>query len=526
MISLRKYDLLLSISLLILLAGSLVHYRFGYSNSDLSGHAWGSDDAYISYRYAFNLAEGHGLVYNPGARVEGYSNFLHVLLISLGFIAGVDLHSIHLVVTFVNTVFMLTTLVAVSVFARRRWGFLNGGAATLILALCPVMWVWASSGLETSLVILLQVGLLIAIDRATIDTSAKVLIGCSILMILLMLVRADGFVAPSLALLYMILRGQRRAALMFAGVLVVTGMLYLFWKYHYYGYLLPNTYYAKVSGPLASRLRFAIVQLAEIAVFQGIIPYLAVIAAATVNLVRDLYRRRLTALREIPFETLFAIGWIGYWLYIGGDILGDRFLLVLVPVATFILFRSNPGLRRGEIFGVLLIALVSNLLPLRLDSRFAYSWTKYDRWITLGEYLAENYQSQSLAIDAAGKAPYYSELRTVDMLGLNDVFIGHLREEEYFLVGHGKFDPDYVIAQRPNLIAAWVAPCNENQCDHLDLTLGLDESRYEAAGYRLRYLLNTTRESKEENIVDVKALDKQAILSIVFSGYGYGVLER
>ena len=38
------------------------------------------DDAFISFRYARNLVEGHGLVYNPGEHVEGYSNFLWVLL--------------------------------------------------------------------------------------------------------------------------------------------------------------------------------------------------------------------------------------------------------------------------------------------------------------------------------------------------------------------------------------------------------------------------------------------------------------
>ena len=36
-------------------------------------------DAFISFRYARNLLEGHGLVWNPGERVEGYSNFLWVL---------------------------------------------------------------------------------------------------------------------------------------------------------------------------------------------------------------------------------------------------------------------------------------------------------------------------------------------------------------------------------------------------------------------------------------------------------------
>ena len=38
-----------------------------------------TDDAFISFRYVRNLLEGHGLVFNPGERVEGYSNFLWTL---------------------------------------------------------------------------------------------------------------------------------------------------------------------------------------------------------------------------------------------------------------------------------------------------------------------------------------------------------------------------------------------------------------------------------------------------------------
>ncbi len=35
-----------------------------------------TDDAFISFRYLANLFAGHGLVYNPGERVWGYTNFL------------------------------------------------------------------------------------------------------------------------------------------------------------------------------------------------------------------------------------------------------------------------------------------------------------------------------------------------------------------------------------------------------------------------------------------------------------------
>lgn len=41
------------------------------------------DDAYITFRYAANFLSGHGLVFNTGERVEGYTNFLWVMLMAL-----------------------------------------------------------------------------------------------------------------------------------------------------------------------------------------------------------------------------------------------------------------------------------------------------------------------------------------------------------------------------------------------------------------------------------------------------------
>src|SRR5580765_7051222 len=41
------------------------------------------DDAFISFRYIRNFVEGNGLVFNIGERVEGYTNLLWVLLLSV-----------------------------------------------------------------------------------------------------------------------------------------------------------------------------------------------------------------------------------------------------------------------------------------------------------------------------------------------------------------------------------------------------------------------------------------------------------
>ena len=41
------------------------------------------EDCFISFRYVENFVSGHGLVYNTGERVEGYSDYLWVMMLSL-----------------------------------------------------------------------------------------------------------------------------------------------------------------------------------------------------------------------------------------------------------------------------------------------------------------------------------------------------------------------------------------------------------------------------------------------------------
>ena len=43
-----------------------------------------TDDAFISFRYARNLALHGQLVFNLGERVEGYTNFLWTVILALG----------------------------------------------------------------------------------------------------------------------------------------------------------------------------------------------------------------------------------------------------------------------------------------------------------------------------------------------------------------------------------------------------------------------------------------------------------
>src|SRR5262249_51597579 len=95
----------IAVAILLLGLGHVVFMRVMY------------DDAFISYRYAANLAHGFGPVFNPGERVEGYSNFLWVVMMALLIRLGGEPERIG---PLVSAGFALATLALVMFAAQRR----------------------------------------------------------------------------------------------------------------------------------------------------------------------------------------------------------------------------------------------------------------------------------------------------------------------------------------------------------------------------------------------------------------------
>ena len=121
---------------------------------------WLCDDAFISFRYARNFAEGHGLVFNEGEWVEGYTNFLWTFLLgSIGRL-GFDIPLAGLVG---NLLCFALALVAVAAAVRRA---VPGPAAipfaALALAASRPFHTFASSGLETMPAAMLLAGAILA----------------------------------------------------------------------------------------------------------------------------------------------------------------------------------------------------------------------------------------------------------------------------------------------------------------------------------------------------------------------------
>src|SRR5262249_8034083 len=112
--------------------------------------AWTCDDAFISFRYIDQFEQGHGLVYNPGQRVEGYTHFLWVILLAAAhrLSGGADLVAIG---RYLSIPFYAALLAVLFVRAMRAGGGVRAlPVAAWCLALHADLRIFASSGLETA----------------------------------------------------------------------------------------------------------------------------------------------------------------------------------------------------------------------------------------------------------------------------------------------------------------------------------------------------------------------------------------
>lgn len=528
-------------SAVALLSGALLHVVAGYSGgTSTSEHTLGTDDAYISYRYALNLVEGHGLVFNPGERVEGFTNFGFVLICAF-LLLFVESASLYWAVVALNLVILL---VLFAVFLRQteeRWGAPLVPYAACLLALCPPLWLWTASGMETVLVTALQVALWISIERLETEGGRRRLAYVAVILGLGAIVRADGFLWIGIAVAYLVLRGCYRRALLTglasapAVVLIFAGRLI------YYGELWPNTYHAKLTESLAVRWHRGAAQLYDLATSHGLLLYLIVLLYFLIwpaSSAAGGPKKRGALLGAFSFPSFFSLCLAGYFVHIGGDVFEERFLLALFPlgIVTFLRLFSNLDRRRLALLVAMLAILQTR--PLFEDPRFTYNSERYDCWVTLGRFLAEQPGDSVLAVDAAGKIPYFSGLPTIDMLGLTDRHIARVESRGEW-VGHSKMDPEYVLARRPDFIAAWILPGLNVEPGYgldrvlprrtgyqLDLAFGLDRGIYSRAGYHLAWMLNTSKESREWNVVDVSGASASEVLDLVTRGYRYGVLAR
>jgi len=112
------------------------------------------DDAFITFRYARNLATGFGFVYNPGEWVLGTTTPAYGLLVSTFYLIGLPMPETAVVA---NILFDLATLL-LTLLAFKRMGELRTGLLFgALFAFSPIMARVCVGGMEASLYLLCSV---------------------------------------------------------------------------------------------------------------------------------------------------------------------------------------------------------------------------------------------------------------------------------------------------------------------------------------------------------------------------------
>ena len=424
------------------------------------------DDSFISFRYARHLAEGHGLVWNPGDRVEGYTNFLWVVLMAGAMRLGWKPEVASNLLGIASGAALLVALLA---FSARRAGWRDPliWLAPLTLAVSRSFTAWCTGGLETLFFTLLVFLASVAFLRER-EAASSLPVGSSTLFALATLTRPEGGLFAAVAGLFFLgdvlaRRRSVRSLLTWSLPCVVVVGAHLLWRHAYYGDWLPNSFYAKVAGAWWEQGLRYLDLFAEDYRIAWFVPLALLL----------LLRKE----RFVPGFFLASVGaYLAYLACIGGDRFEYRFLVVAMPSFYLLVgegLRSisalpfaRPSLRLirgGLVYGTAAALVITTHLashapdPGRghsgvasLGDIKAYA----ERRAAEGQFLRGLIDEGLLPADlvlcvgGAGALPYYTDWPTVDRRGINDATIARLPLRERGVIGHEHDAPYEYLRER------------------------------------------------------------------------------
>jgi hypothetical protein len=436
-----------------------------------------TDDAYISFVYSRNLAEHGQLVFNLGQYVEGYTNFSWTVLLGALMVVGIPPEIASRVL---GTVCALATLYVVFRVVERALGRKTPWACvpSLLLACSSGFACWTSGGLETQLFTLLCTMALDAVVAA--ETDPRALRRAGIALAIAAMTRPEGLlVAGALAVTRLVcnLVARRRALgrpeWVAAGWLLGLWAPWFAWRWWYYGWPFPNTYYVKATGPWTAA------SLAHDMWSNGLYYLWAWLRQSELVYALPIAVLGLvTAPARTPRFTLglacavLAACYLPYAASVGGDFMGlHRFIMPVFVIAAIAVvlgleWLSAPLERVRRVFAIvvasaLVVGFATTQLLLTARSLAWKNWDN-DRGIdtpsflitytedraAIGRAMAGCFRDDDFSIvGGAGAQPYYARMRAIDVFGLVSARIAHEEPRIRARAGHTKFGSDKLLAE-------------------------------------------------------------------------------
>ena len=465
------------------------------------------DDEAIPFIFAKHLLAGKGLVYNTlEGPVEGYSDFLHVLLAALYLSTARLFNSSPLTVFFLGKAVSfasgLTTLAVLWSALRKHDAVRQPGATAglVFLATATPLAAWSCSSLEMAPTVLL-VAILTAGLCDTRRPSDRLI---AMAACLLVLIRIDGFVYVGALVTpaWLMASPNRRRTLLLRVVVPVVATLAVYhaWRIWYFGDWL--------SAPITTKTLYKIRDTPNIVARQPVANYLpafltnygfgmAIVAAALVT--GAVWRRRAAWPLLASAALLFAYAAIvGDWMF------GFRFVLPALPVTAVLIAMAISTIRRRRLAVAATVVACCWFSVAAVRGAGAYASLEYrESWWRSPSFDARRYFGPYLrvyeavrplvrsgglvAYNQAGLVPYLLDVDNIDDLGVCSRFVARLPTSDVVFTEAGRYSPltnafalraanAYLLYRAPDLLIAPLG--NLRAANHGELPAQLLRSHY------------------------------------------------
>jgi arabinofuranosyltransferase len=433
-----------------------------------------TDDAYISFVYARNLAEHGELTFNLGQYVEGYTNFLWTVILAafmkLGVAPELSSRVLALACSLV-TLWLLTRTMDRALGRSSVWSAIP----SLLLACSSGFACWTSGGLETQLFTMLVV---VALDGLTsaVD-NPRAILRTGVALALSAMTRPEGLlVAAVFGVVHLsTIVGRRKLALVDlagAALFLVLWAPWFYWRYRYYGYPFPNTYYVKASGPWTSPALEHVMLKNGTYYLWVWLNQTKLLFALPLALLGMIVGKPRTPRFTLALALILLAGvYIPYTVSVGGDFMGlHRFVMPLFVVAAlsvtlgleWLVRAITPAIAPRIVAGVILVGAfaATQVLLTRASVRWG-NWAN-DRGIdtpaflivytedraAIGRVMASCFVEDDFSIvGGAGAQPYFGRMRGIDVFGLVSERIAHEEPRMRARAGHTKWASDRLLAE-------------------------------------------------------------------------------
>ncbi|MCD6163804.1 MAG: hypothetical protein J7K40_15515 [candidate division Zixibacteria bacterium] len=454
------YDVPFKITPKIIIIVLLLCFAFLIFEAVIFNNTW--DDAYISYRYAKNFAENSGLVFNVGEYVEGYTTFLWVFILGLLAKLGFDIPSIGKILC---VLFGLGTVMITYLIGRKLDKKYSAAAvlAALLLTFRIDYGVHFQSGMETSFhVFMLSLAFYSYMKRYKYSFLVT-----GFLAALLPLIHPEGILFAVAIIINELLqvkngnlKKQLKNILVFILPIIVILLTHLLWRYSYYGDLLPNTFYTKTPGfDIIKYIRGGWYLLKFFIYGGGILYFIPAIYFMYCYFKNSCIRTLVIIILLYSIFNVYASGdWAPY----------SRFYMPVVPfiaiASAFGILKLLTMLKAGKLVSILVISAFvfagyqHGVLTKAYPTEFIFKHRKQiNDWKALCEHfrhLKEQRPNLVIASNPIGAIGYYSEAHIIDMLGLTNKHIAKEGKRIKGAPGHERWDIEYVLNLKPDIIYA------------------------------------------------------------------------